>query len=360
MNARGRATAGPTAAAPRPLIAGGRLRTAVLGDGGFGTAMAMTLLDAGHDVVQWGIDPDYLKAMERDRENSRYLPGIALPGALRFNPDPLSAARDADWVFVAIPTQYLRAALPPWPAPADRAHPGDEGAPPVVVLAKGIEQDTLKRPSEIVAELWRPARLAVLSGPSHAEEVARKLPSTLVAASADGEFARAVQAACSTTAFRVYTSSDPVGVELCGALKNVLAIAAGISQGLGLGDNALAALVTRGIAEIRRLGAKVGAHPETFAGLAGIGDAMTTCYSPHGRNRAVGLDIAAGRTLESVMAGRKTVAEGVATSRAALELSRRLGAPMPIVEQVCAVLFDGADPRESAFRLMLRDPVAEN
>jgi glycerol-3-phosphate dehydrogenase (NAD(P)+) len=229
----------------------------------------------------------------------------------------------------------------------------------VLSLTKGIENDTFLRPSQIAAELLGASRVAVLSGPSHAEEVARGLPTSVVVASADAELARDAQAALSTDRFRVYTNLDPVGVELAGALKNIIGLAAGICDGLGLGDNAKSALMTRGLAEMTRFGVAHGAEPATFMGLAGVGDLVTTCVSPHGRNRRVGERLGRGERLDDILASMAMVAEGVYTARSVHDRAARMGLDMPITAEVYRVLYEGKDPRAAVTDLMLRSPKGE-
>lgn len=323
-------------------------RVTVLGDGGWGTALATVLCGNGMATTLWGHDPAYLDRMAASRENEKFLPGVPLPEALAFEADAAKAIASADLVVSAIPTAYLRRALE-----------GLKGAAPahlgVVSVTKGIEQETLARPSEILEEVMGARRVAVLSGPSHAEEVARGRPTTVVVASDDPELPGEAQAALLSSSLRVYRAADPVGVELGGALKNVLALAAGICVGLELGDNALSALMTRGIAEMTRLGVALGADPATFAGLSGVGDLIVTCISPHGRNRAVGIELGRGRSLEAILAERETVAEGVGSTVSARALARQTGVEMPITEQVYRVLYEGQDPKATVRELMSRE-----
>jgi len=313
----------------------------ILGAGGWGTALSVLLARRGTPVSLWARSPERVEELRLHRENRRYLPGVPLPDgvALGMCPSP-------DLVVVAVPTQHIRTALPALP----RA--------PVVSVAKGLEMKTHLRPSEILRVLGA-AEVGVLSGPSHAEEVARGLPATLVAASANSDLARTVQQVFMGETLRVYSSPDVVGVEMGGALKNIIAIAAGIGDALGLGDNAKAALLTRGIVEIARLGVSLGAQRPTFFGVSGIGDLITTCYSPHGRNLRVGREIGKGRPLAEVLAEMSMVAEGVCTSNAALELARQRGIEMPIAEAVVRILFEGRAPRDAVRDLMGRLPKSE-
>jgi glycerol-3-phosphate dehydrogenase (NAD(P)+) len=292
--------------------------------------------------------------MHSFHENRRFLPGIHLPRELEVTADPHSAAEGADLVVSVVPTQYLRGVANLF----EDALPGNA---PVVSATKGIEIETFKTPSAILTEILGERPVCVLTGPSHAEEVAAQKPAAVLAASRDLPFAQKVQAAFSSQHFRVYTHDDPLGAELAAALKNVIAIAAGIGDGLELGDNAKAALITRGMVEIARFGKSRGASPRTFFGLAGIGDLVTTCCSKHSRNRAVGEAIGRGQKLEQVLASMKTVAEGVWTAKALFgpESDLEESISMPIAEQVHAVLFEGKDPREAVLDLMSRAPTGE-
>ena len=241
-----------------------------------------------------------------------------------------------------MPTQYIRSTL------SGIRHAGRFDR--VVSVAKGLEKGSLARPSEVIREVKAPKQLAVLAGPSHAEEVSRGLPASVVCASRDLDYARAIQEVFSNKRFRVYANSDPLGVELCGAVKNVVAIAAGISDALGFGDNAKSALLTRGLVEIVRLGERVGAQAETFYGLAGLGDLITTCISPYGRNRRVGMEIGSGKKLSEVLAGMEQVAEGVTTTKAVLDLAGTLSVEMPITAEVYHILFEDKDPTPGGHR----------
>lgn len=319
----------------------------IIGDGAWGTALATVLVGAGHRVAVWGHEPAYLEEMRKTGENKRFLPGIPLPRELAFEPDLAAALGDADLVVNAVPSKFLRAVLA-------RCRGLLRKDATVVSLTKGLEPDTFRRPTELVRELLDTENVAVLSGPSHAEEVARFLPASVVSAADNLETARHVQHAFSTPTFRVYASGDPIGVEIAGAAKNVIALAAGIVVGLGLGDNALAALATRGLAEMSRLGCALGGEPTTFAGLAGMGDLITTCVSPHGRNRAVGIRLAKGETLDAILASIHGVPESVTTTRSLLQLARQHDIPMPITEQTAAVLWQNKNPADAATLLMTR------
>jgi len=323
---------------------------AVLGAGSWGTALACVLARHHDDVLLWARDPDAAARLDATRENARYLPGVRLPSSLTVTADPVRAAARESLV-LAVPTRAQRevARLVASRSPAR-----------VLCAAKGYEPETRARMSEVLtAELPSGTGVAVLAGPSHAEEVGREAPTTVVVASDDESVAVAFQELLHAPSFRVYTNTDLLGVETAAALKNVIAIAAGICAGLGLGDNTMGALLTRGLAEISRLGEALGARPETFFGLAGIGDLVTTCISRHSRNRKVGELVAAGRTLEAALAETRMVAEGVETTRAVRRIGRERGVELPISEQVAAVLFEGKDARTAIGDLMGRDAKAE-
>lgn len=329
---------------------------AVLGDGAWGTAVALLLASRpGQAVRLWSARAENAELLRKNRENTRFLPGVPIPPEITLTADAGEAVDGADMWVSAIPTVYLRATL---------GRVREEAGPirvPVVSLTKGIERGTFARPSEIIREaLGVPSEaVVVLSGPSHAEEVARGLPTTVVAASEDEELALEVQRRFSTERFRVYTNLDPAGVEVAGALKNVMGLAAGIAIGLGCGDNALAALMTRGLAEMSRFGGALGGEPSTFAGLAGLGDLITTCISPHGRNRAVGVRIGRGEKLADILAGMAQVAEGVTTTRAVHERAAVMRIDMPITAETHHVLYEGKSPRDSLAALMGRLPKGE-
>ena len=330
------------------------MNISVLSDGGWGTALAMVLCENKHAVTLWGPFPDYLAEMARTRRNEKFLKGVDLPAALRFEPDLAAACANTDIVVLAAPSQYMRGLL------------GKLAAVPrpnqliYVNVAKGIETGSCKRMSELVAELLGDVRYAILSGPSHAEEVARRVPTAVMTASRDPQAAIAVQQAFMNEYLRIYTSDDVVGAELGGALKNVLALAAGILDGLGMGDNTKAALMTRGIVEMARLGESLGGRPETFSGLSGIGDLIVTCTSQHSRNRHVGEELGKGRKLAEIQkAMGMVVAEGVTTANGAYELARRVNATTPIIDEVYATLYADKDPRKAVRDLMSRDPKPE-
>ncbi|TDJ69211.1 MAG: NAD(P)-dependent glycerol-3-phosphate dehydrogenase [Planctomycetota bacterium] len=328
-------------------------RALVLGDGGWGTTLAILLCKRGVSTVLWSAFPEQAAELRKDRENVRFLPGVPFPENLECSADPFVAAEGVDFVVCAVPTQFVRGV-------AEKFEDALKGTQPIVSASKGLEIETFKRPSQILYQVLGDRPLCVLTGPSHAEEVARGLPTTVVAASEDEALARVTQAAFTSDAFRVYTSTDRIGAELGGALKNVIALAAGISDGLELGDNAKSALLTRGMIEMARFGAEHGARPSTFFGLTGVGDLITTCCSQHSRNRRVGEEIGRGKTLEEVLAEMNMVAEGVWTTKALFGPEGETGTiSMPIAEQVHAVLFEGKDAREAVLDLMRREPTGE-
>jgi len=326
----------------------------VIGDGGWGTTLALLLHRNGIPTCLWSAFPEQAEEMRSVHENRRFLPGVHLPREIEVTADPYPAADGADLVVSVVPTQYLRGV-------ATRFEDALSGSAPIVTATKGIEIETFMTPSHILREILGERPICVLTGPSHAEEVAIQKPAAVLAASQDRAFAQRVQGALSSQHFRVYTHDDPLGAELAAALKNVIAIAAGISDGLDLGDNAKAALITRGMVEIARFGRSRGASPRTFFGLAGMGDLVTTCCSKHSRNRAVGEAIGRGQSLEQVLSKMKMVAEGVWTAKALFgpESDLERGVSMPIAEQVHAVLFEGKDPREAVLDLMSRTPTGE-
>ncbi len=322
-------------------------RITFIGDGAWGTALALVLASSGQSSTIWGHDPAYIDTMQETRVNSLFLPGIEIPRNVVFDADFENAVAGADIVVNAVPSKFLRSVF------AGKKGLFNSGQT-IVSLTKGIEEESLKRPSEILAECLDMENIVVLSGPSHAEEVARMLPASVVAASDKLEKARHVQQIFSTPRFRVYASGDIIGVELAGAAKNVIALAAGIAKGMELGDNTMAALITRGIVEMSRLGVAMGGDAQTFSGLAGLGDLVTTCISPHGRNRTVGIQLAQGKKLDDILASISGVAEGVTTTRSLYGLAQRIGVDMPIAEQVAAVLWEGKNAELALSDLMTR------
>lgn len=320
---------------------------AVIGAGGWGTAIAVTLAQKPDVRVRLLCTQEESgRGIIQSRENVRLLPGVRIPESVRVTVSPEEAVTGADGWLVVVPTAFLRSTV-------TRLKPFARPDIPVVSLTKGIEIDTFRRPTEILSETLGVRRLCVLSGPSHAEEVARGKPTSVVAASPDAELAVWVQRHVGGERLRVYTNADLVGVELAGALKNVLGIAAGMCDGLGFGDNAKSALLTRGLVEMQRFGVAHGANPETFYGLAGVGDLITTCFSPHGRNRRVGERVARGEKLDEVLRG-PMVAEGVYTARSVYERVTRAGLYAPIVTAVYRVLYEDCPPLEAASELLDR------
>lgn len=331
-------------------MAPSRTPIAVLGDGGWGTTLAIHLHHLGHRVIWWGAFPDYVNEIARRRENRKFLPGIPIPGGLRLNIDLSRTLDGAKLVVLAVPSQHMRGVLRQM-----RRLPLKGKA--FVSVAKGIETATLTRMSQLITEELGRVPVAVLSGPNIAPEIARGQPASSVAASADPKLALAVQHAFTGARFRVYTSGDVTGVELGGALKNPVAIAAGIGDGLGFGANAKAALITRGVVEMARLGTAMGAKSQTFWGLSGLGDLITTCMG--GRNRALGEQLGRGRRLAQVLSRTEMVIEGVETTRAAVALGRKYRVELPIIEQVHAVLFRDKSPQAALKSLMVRSRKAE-
>jgi len=326
------------------------MKVAVLGAGAWGTALALVLHRGGHSVTMWGHDAQHLEAVRRDGINERYLPGIKLPQDWAFEPDLLHAVDGAECAVVAVPSKALR--------PVTSALAEYRGV--MVSVTKGIEHDTGLTMSGVLQANAPRSRVAALSGPTLALEVARGVPSAIVAASRDRATAQIVQGLFHSVPFRVYTSTDLVGVEMGGALKNVVAIAAGVGDGLGFGDNSKAALITRGIAEIRRLGVACGAQPETFAGLSGLGDLTVTCFSKLSRNRGLGERLGRGEELASLLAKSVAIAEGYPTAAAARRLAARLSITTPIIDEVYAVLYEGKNVAQALRDLIGRESKAED
>jgi len=328
----------------------------LFGAGSWGTALAIHLARAGRDVTLWGRRAEQVDRMRRSRSNPAYLPEISIPASVRLTANVDVAAEASSTWAVAVPSQHLRSAT------EVLSHHVREDLT-VVSLAKGIENETLLTMSRVLRDTLDgipDEQIGVLSGPSHAEEVAAGHPTTVVAAAPTEPVAERIQALFMTDALRVYVNTDVMGVEIGGAAKNVLAIAAGIGDGVGYGDNAKAALITRGLAEIRRLGLAMGARVQTFAGLAGIGDLVVTCMSPHSRNRSLGEEIGRGRTLDEILDDMQMVAEGVRTTQSIHDLARRRGLEMPITEAVHAVLFEDRPPEEMVRQLMTRSAKREH
>ena len=328
-------------------------RVTIIGDGAMATVCSILLTQGGHEVTMWGAFEESINRLIQNRENQRLLPGVKLPRNVRLTANDADCFAGCNLILFAVPTQYMRGVL-------QRLEKHVPLGAPVVSVAKGIENETLLRPTEILRQiLGKGHALAALSGPNIAAELARYLPATAVAASEDAELAKLVQSLFSTQWFRIYTNADVIGTELAGATKNVIAIAAGILDGLAAGNNAKAALVTRGLVEITRLGVAMGALESTFNGLAGMGDLVTTCVSPEGRNRTVGEQIGKGRKLKDILEGMDSVAEGVPTTKSVKALAVRHGVEMPITAAVHAVLFEGKDAIDALTDLMTRQAKEE-
>ncbi len=329
-------------------------RAAVLGTGSWGTAYAAVLADAGTDTVLWARRAELADTVRTKHENPDYLPGVALPESLDATHDPEEALRGSDFVVFAIPSQTLRENLAHWATlvPRDAV---------LVSLMKGVELGTTKRMSEVIAEVADvPAeRIAVVSGPNLAREIAQKQPAATVVACADADAATRLQGASLTPYFRPYTNTDVVGCELGGAVKNVIALACGMAEGMGFGDNTKASLITRGLAEMARLGTALGADPLTFAGLAGLGDLVATCTSPLSRNRTVGEQLGRGRSLDDIVGEMRMVAEGVKSSQSILDLATKHDVEMPIAQHVAHVVHDGMAPQDMLRSLMSREAKSE-
>ncbi|MFD8457325.1 NAD(P)H-dependent glycerol-3-phosphate dehydrogenase [Streptomyces antimycoticus] len=329
-------------------------RCAVFGTGSWGTAFAMVLADAGCEVTLWGRRPGVVEAINTGRTNPDYFPGVRLPDGVRATTDPAEAGAGAEFTVFSVPSQTLRGNLSEW-APLLAADTV------LVSLMKGVELGTAKRMSEVVQEVAKaPAeRVAVLTGPNLAKEIAARQPAASVVACPDESVARRLQTACHTAYFRPYTNTDVVGCELGGAVKNVIALAVGIADGMGLGDNTKASLITRGLAETTRLGLAMGADARTFAGLAGMGDLVATCSSPLSRNHTFGTNLGRGMTLEETIAVTKQTAEGVKSCESVLDLARRFDVDMPITETVVEIVHDGKQPLVALKELMSRSAKAE-
>jgi glycerol-3-phosphate dehydrogenase (NAD(P)+) len=330
-------------------------RAAVFGTGSWGTTFAMILAEAGNRTILWGRRPELVRAITERHENPDYLPGVRLPAALRATADPAEALDEAEFVVLAVPSQSLRSNLTAW-----REHIPRDAV--LVSLMKGVELGTTKRMSEVIREVAGvpEERVAVVSGPNLAGEIAQRQPAATVVASTDESVAARLQKACHLPPwFRPYTNTDVVGVELGGAVKNVIALAVGVSAGMGMGDNVGAMLMTRGLAEISRLGAALGADPHTFAGLAGMGDLVASCTSPLARNRTFGENLGRGMTFDEVVAATRQTVEGVKSCESVLELARKHDVEMPITEVVVGIVHDGMSPGEAGMLLMSRSPKPE-
>ncbi len=335
------------------------MRIGIIGGGGWGTALSLVLESRGHAVSLWVYEADLAREMSRSRVNDRFLPGVSVPDSIRITSSLAEASQDVETLLFVTPSHALRATAGRLREEAGEALQRVEW---VTVATKGLETKTLKRMSEVLAETLPhelSERVVVLAGPSHAEEVARRVPTLIVAASRQPALALAAQEAYTTEWLRIYTNDDVVGVEIGVALKNVIAIAAGIADGLGFGDSTKAALLTRGLVEIARLGERLGARPETFSGLAGMGDLIATATSRHSRNRRLGEAIGRGATRDEALAASPMVVEGVWTAEAATTLARKHGVELPIVEQVYAILYEGKSARSALRELLNRDLKAE-
>ena len=322
-------------------------KIAVIGGGSWGTALAVSLSGNGHTVKIWDLDKTHLEELSSNRENVRYLPEVKFPDGLQIAFSVEEAIEGSDIVLFSVPAQHFRSAL-------DGTLPYLKPEMVLVNVAKGIEQKSLKRLSEIAFEKLPNAKYVVISGPSHAEEVGRAMPTTLVSASKDVELAEYIQDVFMSDHLRIYTNSDVIGVELGGALKNIIALGAGISDGMGFGDNAKAAMMTRGISEISRLGVKLGADLSTFSGLTGIGDLIVTCTSMHSRNRRCGILIGEGMKPSEATKKVGMIVEGMYTTEAAYQLAKQVGVEMPITEQIYNVINEKTDAREAVMSLMTR------
>jgi glycerol-3-phosphate dehydrogenase (NAD(P)+) len=329
-------------------------RAAVLGTGSWGTAFAKVLGDAGTDVVLWARRPELADQVRETHENADYLPGVVLPDLVTATSDAQEAVAGADFVVLAVPSQSLRDNL-------TQVLPALSSSTVLVSLMKGVELGTTLRMSEVVLEVTgvRKDQIAIVSGPNLAKEIAAGQPAASVVACADEGVAQRLQDACMTRYFRPYTNTDVVGCELGGAVKNVIALATGMAEGMGFGDNTKASLMTRGLAETARLGAALGADPLTFSGLAGLGDLIATCSSPQSRNRTFGLRLGQGETMEEILATKQQTAEGVKSCRSILDLARKHDVDMPITEQVVQAVHEGIGPADVLRRLMSREAKSE-
>lgn len=325
----------------------------VMGAGSWGTALALVLHKNGHHVTVWSISKEEVVMLTSKREHESKLPGVRIPDDMEFTSDLETAIRGKDFLVLAVPSPFTRST-------AKTMGPFVEEGQIIVDVAKGIEEDTLMTLSQQIQEEIPQAEVAVLSGPSHAEEVGRGLPTTVVIGAKKEEVAKYLQEMFTNEVFRVYISPDMLGMELGGSLKNVIALAAGIADGLGYGDNTKAALITRGITEVAKLGVRMGGTVESFTGLTGIGDLIVTCASVHSRNRKAGYLMGQGKSMQEAMDEVKMVVEGVYSTKAAVKLGKKYGVSLPIIEQVNKVLFENKDPKDAVNELMARDSKAEH
>jgi len=328
------------------------MKIAVIGDGGWGTALALMLHSYGHAVTIWGPFESYVQEIRAMGENTRFLPGVKLPATLTWTSDPAEAVTGAEVMVLAVPSKFYAEVCARFVGLVSQDLL-------TVSVTKGLCENTHCRMSELAVDTLGLQRVVVLSGPSHAEEVARKIPTAIVAAAADATAAQAVQALFSGPSFRVYTSSDPLGVEIGGAVKNVIAVAVGASDGLGFGDNTRAALITRGLAEITRFGTALGARPETFSGLSGVGDLIVTCTSTHSRNHTVGERLGRGESIEAILGSMKMVAEGVWNAKVIHTLAQKHGVEMPITDVVYGLCYGQLAVRDAVHALLSRAFKAE-
>ena len=328
------------------------MKIAVIGDGGWGTANALLLSGYGHDVTLWGAFPDYIEEMRATRRNDRFLKGVALPESLKLTSDRAEAVKNAEIVVLAPPSKFFASVMEGF-----RGLVTDSQL--VVSLTKGLCETSHSRMTELAKSILGVSSVVALAGPTHAEEVSRGIPTTIVAACEDEEKAKLVQKVWSGPLFRVYTSTDPVGVEIGGAVKNVIAIAVGCSDGMGFGDNTRAALITRGLAEMKRFVLAYGGRPETLSGLAGIGDLIVTCTSVHSRNHSVGERLGKGERIEDILASMQMVAEGVWNSKVIHEFASSLGVEMPICDLVYALCYEGYDAKKAVEAMMTRELKSE-
>lgn len=327
------------------------MKITVLGAGGWGTTLAILLYHNGHEITLWEYKKNYSKVLNKTRKNERYLPGIKIPPEIKITHNLEDSAIQRNMVVLAVPSQFLRGVV-------KKISYSNIKDSILVSVAKGIENNTMMTMSQMLRDVFPSldeGQIGVISGPSHAEEVSRKIPTALVSASSNIETSKSIQAAFMTAYFRVYSSTDILGVELGGAFKNVIAIGAGIVDGVKFGDNTKAAIMTRGIAEISRLGEAMGAQPDTFAGLSGMGDLIVTCMSQYSRNRYVGEQIGSGRKLKEVVKSMQMIAEGVETSRSVTQLSKKSNVETPIADEVYKILFEEKDPVKATTDLMTRD-----
>jgi glycerol-3-phosphate dehydrogenase (NAD(P)+) len=324
---------------------------AIIGDGGWGTALAVVLHNNGHAVRVWGPFADYIAEIQHRHRNQKFLPDVKLPPEIRWTADKAEVVAGADVVILAVPSRFFRSVVESFAGLIP-------SSAPVLSVTKGLDEKTGKRMTKVAEELLKNT-VAALSGPSLAAEVARGIPTAVTIACADHATAKTLQDLLMSPSFRVYTSDDVIGVEIGGALKNVIAIAAGVCDGISFGDNTKAALITRGLAEIARLGCALGAHPATFAGLSGMGDLVVTCASRLSRNHMVGERLGRGESIDLILKTMEQVAEGVWTCATARALAHKHGVEVPITEEVCAVVHKGKDPRAAVRDLMGRDPKKE-